>query len=111
MNFVRYTDASPHKSWINANLASFDTRLLDVLLSGRNHTPLSRAGKPPSAAAGNVPPSQPQRGEREDDGIRDIVVKGLVTSDEAYSGTMSLAMTTDESTGSGVKQILALPDT
>ena len=34
-----------------------------------------------------------------------------VTSDEAYSGTMSLAMTTDESTGSGVKQILVLPDT
>ena len=68
--FIRYTESSPHRSWMNSNLASFDTRLLDVLLSGRNHTPLSRAGKPPVTPGGQV-----QRGDREDDGIRDIVVK------------------------------------
>jgi len=71
-HWIRYTESSPHRSWINSNLASFDTRLLDVLLSGRNHTPLSRSGK--VAVAGGV---QPQRGEREDDGVRDIVVKQL----------------------------------
>jgi len=74
-HWVRYTEASPHRTWMNANLASFDTRLLDVLLSGRNHTPLSRAGKPTVAAASAG--GQTQRGDREDDGIRDIVVKQL----------------------------------
>ena len=51
----------------------FGLRSLRVCLLGRNHTPLSRAGKPAAAAASAG--GQPQRGDREDDGIRDIVVK------------------------------------
>ncbi len=47
-------------------------KLKDLFL-GRNHTPLSRAGKPTVAAASAG--GQTQRGDREDDGIRDIVVK------------------------------------
>ncbi len=33
-HWVRYSDAAPHRSWLHANLAAFDTRLLDILLSG-----------------------------------------------------------------------------
>ena len=34
-HWVRYSDATaPHRSWLHANLAAFDTRLLDILLSG-----------------------------------------------------------------------------
>ncbi len=35
---------------------------------------------------------------------------GQTTSNEAYSGAMSLAITTHQTLGSGVKQVLALND-
>ena len=42
-HWIRYTD-SCHRQWLQSGLAAFDTRFLDLLLSGKNHTPLARLG-------------------------------------------------------------------
>jgi len=81
-HWVRYTDASPHKAWLLSNLASFDTRLLDVLLSGRNHKTLSRVGKAQVGlghlqGGGGATAGGQQRAEPEDDAMRDLVVNQL----------------------------------
>ncbi|XP_023344836.1 UHRF1-binding protein 1-like [Eurytemora carolleeae] len=76
-HWVRYSE-SPHKSWLQSNLAAFDTRLLDVLLSGRNHSVLTRAVKTPLGPAGGVGGGQgQQKGEPEDDAMRDLFVNQL----------------------------------
>ena len=66
-HWVRYPEQSHPRQWLQANLASFDTRLLDALLAGQGKTPLSRAGR------GAMP--GPARSETtEEEGLRDQVI-------------------------------------
>jgi len=67
-HWVRYTDSS-HRMWLQSNLASFDTKLLDVLLAGQNKTPLSRGGRGLGGNRGDL-----SSGE---EGLRDLVVSQL----------------------------------
>lgn len=67
-HWVRYSDTS-HRMWLNSNLASFDTKLLDVLLAGQNKTPLSRGGRGLGANRGDLTSGE--------EGLRDLVVSQL----------------------------------
>lgn len=72
-HWVRYSSDTSHKSWLLTNLAAFDTKLLDVVLSGQSKTPLSRAGR----ASG--PPSNSNKSDNNvcDENMRDLVVSQL----------------------------------
>ena len=70
-HWVRYSDSS-HRGWLLQNLTSFDTKLLDVVLSGQNKTPLSRAG----AKGGAKTDSGASNGGC-DENFRDLVVSQL----------------------------------
>jgi len=72
-HWVRYSNDANHKSWLLSNLASFDTKLLDVVLSGQNKTPLSRAGAKP----GGKESGQNGKDAGCDEGMRDLVVSQL----------------------------------
>ena len=71
-HWVRYNTDSSHRAWLLANLANFDTKLLDVVLSGQNKTPLSRAGRGQQGGSG---------AQKEpvgcDEAFRDLVVSQL----------------------------------
>jgi len=67
-HWVRYSDTS-HRQWLQSNLASFDTKLLDVLLAGQNKTPLSRGGRGLGANRGDLTSGE--------EGLRDLVVSQL----------------------------------
>ena len=69
----RYSSESSHKAWLLTNLASFDTRLLDVVLSGQSKTPLSRAG----VVTGQGRGGQRSDGVQCDESMRDLVVSQL----------------------------------
>lgn len=67
-HWVRYSDSS-HRMWLQSNLASFDTKLLDVLLAGQNKTPLSRGGRGHGSSRGDLTSGE--------EGLRDLVVSQL----------------------------------
>ena len=67
-HWVRYSDSS-HRIWLQSNLASFDTKLLDVLLAGQNKTPLSRGGRGLGGQRGDLTSGE--------EGLRDLVVSQL----------------------------------
>lgn len=71
-HWIRYTD-SCHRQWMQAGLATFDTRFLDVLLAGKNHTPLARAGVQGRAGGNHARDTAPSQEE----GLRDMVVAQL----------------------------------
>jgi hypothetical protein len=57
-HWVRYSDATaPHRSWLHANLSAFDTRLLDILLSGNFYfyAPIGSAIQMLQRAPGSTP--------------------------------------------------------
>jgi len=67
-HWVRYSDTS-HRMWLQSNLSSFDTKLLDVLLAGQNKTPLSRGGRGVGGNRGDLTSGE--------EGLRDLVVSQL----------------------------------
>jgi len=71
-HWIRYTD-SCHRQWMQAGLATFDTRFLDVLLAGKNHTPLARAGVQGRGGGSHTRDTAPSQEE----GLRDMVVAQL----------------------------------
>ena len=71
-HWVRYNSDTSHRAWLLSNLASFDTRLLDVVLSGQNKTPLSRAGRGQTSGA-----QRETAGGGCDEALRDLVVSQL----------------------------------
>ena len=75
-HWVRYASDSSHRSWLLSNLTSFDTKLLDVVLSGQNKTPLSRSGGPGRTGASGAK-SESGAGTGCDESFRDLVVSQL----------------------------------
>ena len=70
-HWVRYNTDSSHRAWLLSNLANFDTKLLDVVLSGQNKTPLSRAGRGQQVSGGQKETAGC------DEAFRDLVVSQL----------------------------------
>ena len=101
-HWVRYASDSSHRGWLLQNLTSFDTKLLDVVLSGQNKTPLSRTG----AKSGVKTDSGGASNGGCDENFRDLVVSQLsrlMTSNVILRlGDLTLwRVSTSSSAGSG----------